>query len=62
MTTVLTTTAKVRKAKPTDAAAVASALAAAFTDDPVFRWILPDNTARPAATVACLPHSGHRTQ
>jgi GNAT superfamily N-acetyltransferase len=52
MTTVLTTTAEVRKARPTDAAAVASALAAAFTDDPVFRWILPDDTARPAATRA----------
>jgi GNAT superfamily N-acetyltransferase len=52
MTTVLTTTAEVRKARPTDAAAVASALAAAFTDDPVFRWVLPDDTARPAATRA----------
>ena len=52
MTTVLTPTAQVRKARPTDAAAVASALAAAFTDDPVFRWILPDDTARPAATRA----------
>jgi GNAT superfamily N-acetyltransferase len=52
MTTVLTTTAEVRKARPADAAAVASALAAAFTDDPVFRWILPDDTARPAATRA----------
>jgi hypothetical protein len=52
MTTALTTTAEVRKARPTDAAAVASALAAAFTDDPVFRWILPDDTARPAATRA----------
>jgi GNAT superfamily N-acetyltransferase len=52
MTTVLTTTAEVRKARPADAAAVASALAAAFTDDPVFRWMLPDDTARPAATRA----------
>ena len=52
MTTVLTTTAEVRKARPADTAAVASALAAAFTDDPVFRWILPDDTARPAATRA----------
>ncbi|MDT0353280.1 GNAT family N-acetyltransferase [Pseudonocardia charpentierae] len=51
MTTVLTTTTgDVRKALPTDAAAVASALAAAFTDDPVFRWILPDARTRPAAT------------
>ena len=46
------TTGDVRKARPADAAAVASALAAAFTDDPVFRWILPDDTARPAATRA----------
>jgi GNAT superfamily N-acetyltransferase len=52
VTTVLTTTSDVRKARPTDAAAVASALAAAFTDDPVFRWILPDGAARPAATRA----------
>src|SRR5688500_4484043 len=52
MTTVLTTTGDVRKARPADAAAVASALAAAFTDDPVFRWILPDDAARPAATRA----------
>ena len=53
MTTVLTTTTtEVRKARPADTAAVASALAAAFTDDPVFRWILPDDAARPAATRA----------
>ena len=53
MTTVLTTTtAEVRKARPADTTAVASALAAAFTDDPVFRWILPDDAARPAATRA----------
>ena len=52
MTTVLATTADVRKARPAGAAAVASALAAAFTDDPVFRWILPDDAARPAATRA----------
>ncbi len=52
MTTVLTTTGDVRKAQTADAAAIASALAAAFTDDPVFRWILPDDAARPAATRA----------
>lgn len=52
MTTVLTTSGKVRKARPNDAAAVASALAAAFTDDPVFRWILPDDAARPRSTRA----------
>jgi hypothetical protein len=48
MTTVLTTTGDVRKARPADAAAIASTLAAAFTDDPVFHRILPDDAARPA--------------
>ena len=50
MTTVLTDTGAVRKAGTADAPAVASALAAAFTDDPVFRWMLPDDATRPAAT------------
>jgi GNAT superfamily N-acetyltransferase len=50
--TALTATGDVRKTRPADATAVASALAAAFTDDPVFRWILPDDTARPVATRA----------
>ena len=52
MTTVLTDTGAVRKAGTADAPAVASALAAAFTDDPVFRWMLPDDATRPAATTA----------
>jgi ribosomal protein S18 acetylase RimI-like enzyme len=38
----------VRRARPDDAAAVSSVLAAAFTDDPVFRWIVPDDELRPA--------------
>src|SRR5690349_13702015 len=50
MTPVLSRTANVRKVVPTDAPAVASALAAAFTDDPVFRWMLPDDQGRPVAT------------
>ena len=32
-----------------DASAVASALAVAFTDDPVFCWMLPDDDVRPVA-------------
>ena len=50
MTTVLPRTAAIRKALPADAPAVASALAIAFTDDPVFRWMLPDDDVRPVAT------------
>jgi ribosomal protein S18 acetylase RimI-like enzyme len=40
--------AAVRKAGTDDASAVASALAAAFADDSVFRWILPDDRLRAA--------------
>ena len=50
MTAVLPRTAAIRKALPADAPAVASALAVAFTDDPVFRWMLPDDDVRPVAT------------
>ncbi len=38
----------VRRARPEDAAAVSSVLAAAFTDDPVFRWLVPDDEVRAA--------------
>ena len=50
MTAVLPRTADVRKAMPADAPAVASALAVAFTDDPVFCWMLPDDDVRPVVT------------
>lgn len=49
MTTLQPTFARVRKADPTDARAVSSALAAAFYDDPVFRWIHPQDTHRAVA-------------
>ncbi|MCV2489264.1 GNAT family N-acetyltransferase [Geodermatophilus sp. YIM 151500] len=38
----------VRRAGPGDTAAVGSVLAAAFTDDPVFRWLVPDAGVRAA--------------
>jgi ribosomal protein S18 acetylase RimI-like enzyme len=50
MTAVLPGTVDVRKAVPADAAAVAAALAVAFTDDPVFCWMLPDADVRRVAT------------
>jgi GNAT superfamily N-acetyltransferase len=50
MTAVLSRTADIRRAVPADAAAVASALAVAFTDDPVFCWMWPDEDVRPVAT------------
>jgi GNAT superfamily N-acetyltransferase len=37
---------RVRKAEADDARAVSSALAAAFYDDPVFRWVAPVDSAR----------------
>ncbi|NMO93891.1 GNAT family N-acetyltransferase [Actinomycetospora sp. TBRC 11914] len=46
MTTVATTRSHVRRAAPTDAVAVGSALAAAFHDDPVFAWIWPAEEER----------------
>jgi GNAT superfamily N-acetyltransferase len=50
MTAVRPRTTQVRKAVPTDASAVARVLADAFSEDPVFRWILPHDDVRPAAT------------
>jgi GNAT superfamily N-acetyltransferase len=54
MTATIATTApiapsthtSVRKATSTDTASVSAALAAAFQDDPVFRWIAPDDDRR----------------
>jgi ribosomal protein S18 acetylase RimI-like enzyme len=50
MTTQYALHTDVRRARPGDAAAVSSVLAAAFTDDPVFRWLVPDDGARPVAS------------
>ena len=36
----------IRSAVPADVAALARALAAAFEDDPIFRWLLPDERRR----------------
>ncbi|HXV93475.1 MAG TPA: GNAT family N-acetyltransferase [Pseudonocardia sp.] len=47
-TTLQPTLGGVRKAAPADSAAVGSALAAAFYDDPVFGWITPDDARRAA--------------
>jgi len=44
--TISTALHTARKARKTDRAAVAAALAAAFQDDPVFRWLTPDDTRR----------------
>lgn len=49
MTAAQPTLARVRKAGPADAEGVSSALAAAFYDDPVFRWIHPDDARRAVA-------------
>jgi ribosomal protein S18 acetylase RimI-like enzyme len=38
----------VHRARPQDAPAVSSVFAAAFADDPVFRWLAPDDDVRPA--------------
>jgi GNAT superfamily N-acetyltransferase len=38
---------EVRGAVPADVAALARALAAAFADDPIFGWLLPDERRRP---------------
>ncbi|WP_448608605.1 GNAT family N-acetyltransferase [Geodermatophilus sp. URMC 60] len=48
MSTLSVLSADVRQAEPRDAAAVSSVLAAAFTDDPVFRWLIPDDEVRAA--------------
>lgn len=42
----VTVTAQVRKATPEQTATIAGALARAFFDDPVFRWIYPDDERR----------------
>jgi GNAT superfamily N-acetyltransferase len=44
----------VRRTRPGDAAAVSSVLAAAFIDDPVFRWLVPDEEVRAATNRAFL--------
>jgi GNAT superfamily N-acetyltransferase len=41
-----TAPAAIRSAVPADVAALARALAAAFEDDPIFRWLLPDERRR----------------
>ena len=38
---------EVRAATPSDVAALSEALAAAFQDDPIFAWLLPDAEGRP---------------
>jgi ribosomal protein S18 acetylase RimI-like enzyme len=38
---------EIRAAIPADIAALARALAAAFEDDPIFAWLLPDDRRRP---------------
>jgi ribosomal protein S18 acetylase RimI-like enzyme len=45
-TTTTTTPTAARKARTGDRAAVATALAAAFHADPVFRWLTPDDDRR----------------
>jgi hypothetical protein len=45
MTTTITQTVA-RKARPADRAAMVAAMAAAFQDDPVFRWMSPDDDHR----------------
>jgi GNAT superfamily N-acetyltransferase len=48
MTTTLRTTTGVRTVTPADHADVTAALSGAFYDDPVFRWIYPDDARRQA--------------
>ncbi|WP_328306910.1 GNAT family N-acetyltransferase [Actinomycetospora sp. NBC_00405] len=52
MTSVAPPRNHVRKGTPSDAPAVSSALAEAFDDDPVFSWMLPDETRRGSAVRA----------
>jgi GNAT superfamily N-acetyltransferase len=49
MTAPQPTLARVRQAGPADAEGISSALAAAFYEDPVFRWIHPDDARRAVA-------------
>ena len=44
--TASTTVAEIRKARAHDAPRIASTLARAFFDDPVFRWAYPDDARR----------------
>jgi len=48
--TVPTSRITVRRAGPADATGVTAALAAAFHDDPVFTWLLPEEDTRAVAT------------
>jgi ribosomal protein S18 acetylase RimI-like enzyme len=52
MTILQSIVPSVRKADPTDAYAVSSALAAAFYNDPIFRWVMPDDSVRTDANRA----------
>jgi GNAT superfamily N-acetyltransferase len=42
----------IRRTRPEDAAAVSAVLTAAFDDDPVFRWLAPDDESRAATNRA----------
>ena len=48
MTTLQALGTAVRRTQREDAAAVSAVLTAAFDDDPVFRWLAPDDETRPA--------------
>ena len=50
--TILKTHHKTIKAKKDDSGAISDVLTAAFWDDPVFRWAMPDDDARRAALPA----------
>ena len=49
ISTARTTLSDCRKARPDEAASISEVLAAAFFDDPVFRWMLPDDDHRATA-------------
>lgn len=48
----MTSIDSIRKAGPDDAASTSATLAAAFYDDPFFRWMLPDDDHRKSALPA----------
>ncbi len=52
MSTLQALDTDVRRTRPEDAAALSAVLAAAFDDDPVFRWLAPDDETRPAVSRA----------
>lgn len=52
MSTLQALRTDVRLTRPGDAAALSAVLAAAFTDDPVFRWLAPDDETRAAVNRA----------